>query len=446
MPDPERILIMGAAGRDFHDFNTVFRGNSNYHVVAFTMAPGQNLGEAGETKRTYPAELAGDSYPDGITILPEADLEQIIEEKNVDRVILSYSDLSHEYVMHQASRAIAAGADFGLIGGDNVMLDSETPVIAVDAVRTGCGKSQTSRKLAGILRDMGHDVVVVREPMPYGDLVKQEVMRFETLDDLDRNHATIEEREEYEQHIEAGHIVYAGVDYEKILRKAEEEADVILWDGGNNELPFFRPDLHFVLTDPHRPGDELTYHPGEANLRMADYVIINKENTAEQHGIDQVEQNIKDVNPDAEIIHADSVVSADQPDQLKGKKALIIEDGPTLTHGGTSYGAGTVAAEKYGAEPIDPRPYAVGSINDTFQKYSHLGNVLPAMGYSDKQIHELEQTISNADCDVVVLGTPSDIRHVLDVDKPVVRVRYDLEEKNISLREMLEREKSVLEE
>lgn len=433
--EPRRVVIMGAAGRDFHDFNTVFRGNSDYQVVAFTQTGSQNIGELDEMpERRYPAALAGDQYPGGIPVRPEDDLEAIIAEEDVDEVVLSYSDLSHEDVMHQASRAIAAGADFRLIGADQVMLDADVPVVAVDAVRTGCGKSQTSRKAANSLADMGHDVVIVREPMPYGDLEEQRVQRFETVDDLDDSGVTIEEREEYEQHLENGHTVYAGVDYGEILARAEEEADVIVWDGGNNELPFFAPDVLFVVADPHRPGHEVRYHPGEANLRMADYVIVNKENTAEDDDIETVVGNIADVNPDAEILHADSVVDVDDPEQIAGNRVLVVEDGPTLTHGGTAYGAGTVAAEEHdAAEIVDPRDTAVGSIQDVFEHYPHLGDVLPAMGYSDRQIQELEETIRNADCDAVVVGTPHDISRLIDVDVPLVRVRYRLEEQDRSL-------------
>ncbi|MDY6778737.1 MAG: GTPase [Candidatus Nanohaloarchaea archaeon] len=419
----ERVVIMGAAGRDFHDFNTYFRDNPDYEVVAFTMAAGQNLGETeGEKERIYPPELAGDQYPDGVPIRPESELETIINEEDVDRVVLSYSDLSHNDVMHAASRAISSGADFMLIGKDSVMLDAEVPVIAVDAVRTGCGKSQTSRKTASHLKEM----------------------RFAELNDLNKHNSTIEEREEYEQHIEEGHVVYSGVDYEAVLEQAEEEADVILWDGGNNELPFFRPDIHFVLTDPHRPGHEVAYHPGESNFRMADYIIINKENTATQDNIQAIEANAQQYNPDADIIHADSVVTVENGDELEGKDVLVVEDGPTLTHGGTSYGAGTVAAEKHKANVIDPRDAAVGSINNTFREYPHLGKVLPAMGYDDTQISELQQTINNAECDAVLLGTPADIRNVLDVNKPVYRVRYNLEEKNRTIKQVLEEQEHLL--
>ncbi|MFB6069862.1 MAG: cyclic 2,3-diphosphoglycerate synthase [Halanaeroarchaeum sp.] len=427
---PRRVLIMGAAGRDFHDFVSVFRGDDDHEVVAFTQSFAQNIGELDEMpERTFPASIAGDGYPDGIPILPESELETIVEDRAVDEVILSYSDLSHEYVMHQASRALAAGADFRLIGTE-MMLESDTPVVAVDAVRTGCGKSQASRKLTDLLGERGVDVVVVREPMPYGDLEEQRVQRFETVEDLEDADVTIEEREEYEHHIERGHVVYAGVDYEAILEDVEREADVILWDGGNNELPFFVPDLHFVLADPHRPGHELTYHPGETNLRIADYVVINKENTADPADVQTVADTVAEANPDAGIVHADSVVTVDDEAAIEGKRVLAVEDGPTLTHGGTSTGAAAIAAEKYGAaELVDPRDGAVGSIAEVFEDYPHLGNVLPAMGYSDEQVAELERSINNADCDVVLAGTPIDLTKVVDVEKPVVRVTYEIEER-----------------
>jgi len=435
----KRALIMGAAGRDFHDFNSVFRGNDDYEVVAFTQSFSQNIGELDEMpERTYPASIAGEGYPEGIPILPESELETIIEEKDIDEVLLSYSDVSHEHVMNQASRALSSGADFRLVGTE-MMLEADVPVVAVDAVRTGCGKSQTSRKIASEIADMGKDVVVVREPMPYGDLEEQAVMRFESYEDLEERDVTIEEREEYEQHIENGLVVYAGVDYEALLEEAQEEADIILWDGGNNELPFFVPDVHFVLTDPHRPGHEIEYHPGETNLLIADYVIINKENTAEQAGIDEIVKNVEDRNPDAEIIHADSVVSVEDPSMVEGKRVLAVEDGPTMTHGGTSHGAATIAAQENGAaEIVDPRGDAVGSIKDVLDEYPHLGDVLPAMGYSEQQIAELEESINNVDCDVVLVGTPFDLGRLLDVEKPTVRVRYDVEEKNIKFADVLE--------
>lgn len=421
---------MGAAGRDFHDFVSTFRGDDDHEVVAFTQSFAQNIGELDEMpERTFPASIAGAGYPDGIPILPESALETIVRNRDVDEVILSYSDLSHEYVMHQASRALAAGADFRLIGTE-MMLETETPVVAVDAVRTGCGKSQASRKLASLLADRDVDVVVVREPMPYGDLEEQRVQRFATLDALDEAGVTIEEREEYEHHIENGHVVYAGVDYEAILEEVEMEAEVILWDGGNNELPFYDPDVHFVLADPHRPGHELTYHPGETNLRIADYVVINKENTADEEDIQTVVDNTREANPEAGIIHANSVVTVDDPGAIEGKRVLVVEDGPTLTHGGTATGAGAIAAEQFGAaEIVDPRDGAVGSIADLFDDYPHLGNVIPAMGYSSGQIDELERSINNVDCDLVLAGTPIDLSKIVDVDEPVVRVRYDIEER-----------------
>jgi len=437
---PIRLVIMGAAGRDFHDFNVVFRDDESCEVVAFTRTESQNLGELDEPpNRRYPPELAGERYPDGIPIRPEADLETLVMETDADTVVFSYSDVSHEDVMHRASRVLAAGADFRLVGPDRMMLDAAVPVVAVDAVRTGCGKSQTARKFADLLAKRGVDVVVVREPMPYGDLVAQRVQRFASLDDLDDADVTIEEREEYERHVERGHVVYAGVDYEAILDRVEAEADVIVWDGGNNELPFFRPDVHVVVADPHRAGDELRYHPGETNLRIADYVLINKENTADVAGIRAVEANARRVNPDAEIIHADSTITADES-AIAGKRVLVVEDGPTLTHGDAPYGAGLIAARKYGAaEVIDPEPAAVGSLKRLFETYDHLDTVLPAMGYSDDQIADLEATIRNADPDAVVSGTPHDLERLIDVGVPVVRVRYDLSEKNLTLDEVLDR-------
>lgn len=434
-----RVVIMGAAGRDFHDFNTVFRDDDAYEVVAFTHTATQNIGELAELpQRRYPAELAGGLYPEGIPIHPESDLDAIIQENAVDQVVFSYSDVSHEHVMHQASRSLAVGADFRLIGPNEMMLAADVPVVAVDAVRTGCGKSQTARKLAGLLVDRGRKVVVVREPMPYGDLVAQRVQRFASLEDLDASNVTIEEREEYEGHIEQGHIVYAGVDYEAILDAAQQEGDIIVWDGGNNELPFFVPDLHFVVADPTRPGAELRYHPGETNLRLADYVIINKENTAEETGIREVNENVQNTNPTAGIIHADSVISADE-NAISGKRALVIEDGPTLTHGNAAFGAGLLAARQYGAsEIIDPAPFAEGSLKHLLADYPHLEKVLPAMGYSAQQIRDLEATIRNADCDVVVSGTPHDLGRLLSVDVPIVRVRYELAEKNVTLASVLD--------
>ncbi len=436
---------MGAAGRDFHDFNTVFRDDEATEVVAFTHTPTQNVGELDELpNRRYPPELAGDSYPNGVPIRPESELEAIIDTEGVDTVVFSYSDVSHEHVMHQASRALAAGADFRLIGPDRMMLDASVPVVAVDAVRTGCGKSQTARRFADLLRDRNRDVVVVREPMPYGDLAAQRVQRFETMADLDRSGVTIEEREEYESHLERGHVVYAGVDYEAVLRQAQREAEILVWDGGNNELPFYVPDLHVVLADPLRPGSELRYHPGETNLRLADYVLINKENTADAAGIREVEENVRRTNPDAEIIHANSTITADGA-AISGTRVLVVEDGPTVTHGDASYGAGLIAAREYGAaEIIDPEPAAVGSLRDVFDAYPHLDTVLPAMGYSEEQLADLEATIRNADPDVVVAGTPHDLARLIDVEMPVVRVRYELEPKNLDLGTVLDRHADAL--
>jgi len=440
-----RVLIMGAAGRDFHDFNTVFRDDSETEVVAFTRTETQNLGELdAPPERRYPSALAGDRYPEGIPIHPESELEALIEAEDVDTVVFSYSDVSHEDVMHQASRALAAGADFRLVGPDRMMLEASAPVVAVDAVRTGCGKSQTARKLADLLAARGADVVVVREPMPYGDLESQRVQRFESLADLDAAEVTIEEREEYENHLESGHVVYAGVDYATIEAQASDEADVIVWDGGNNELPFFTPDVHFVVTDPLRAGDELRYHPGETNLRLADYVVINKENSAEPAAISTVEANARAVNPDAEIVHANSTITADG-DAIAGKRALVVEDGPTLTHGGASHGAGLIAARTYGAsEIVDPEPAAVGSLERVFAEYEHLDTVLPAMGYSAEQIDDIEATIRNADPEVVVSGTPHDLARLIDVDVPVVRVRYELEETGLTLATILDRHAETL--
>lgn len=441
----DRILIMGAAGRDFHDFNTVFRDDDTVEVVAFTHTAAQNIGELGELPvRQYPAELAGEAYPDGIPIRPESDLESIIQDQHVDTVVFSYSDVSHEYVMHQASRALAAGADFRVIGPDRMMVESSVPVIAVDAVRTGSGKSQTARKLAGLLTDREQHVVVVRQPMPYGDLASQRVQRFGSMDDLDNRDITIEEREEYEGHVERGHVVYAGVDYDAVLSEASDEADILVWDGGNNELPFVRPDLHIVLADPHRPGDELRYHPGETNLRDADVVVINKENTADESDIETVESNVRETNPDAEIVHADSVIETDGS-AIEGNRVLVVEDGPTLTHGDAPFGAGMIAARSHNAaEIIDPAPVAAGSLKQVFEKYEHLDTVLPAMGYSTDQIEELETTIRNADADVVVSGTPIDLARIVDVETPIVRVRYELAEKNITLDAILDRHRDQL--
>jgi predicted GTPase len=420
----ERVIIMGAAGRDFHNFNVYFRGHQGYEVVAFTATQIPNI-----EGRTYPPELAGPLYPRGIPIEPEERLEELIKMHRVSQAIFAYSDVSHEYVMHKASQVLAAGADFRLLGPDATMLTATVPVVAVTAVRTGCGKSQTTRRVCDILRGMGKRVVVVRHPMPYGDLRLQVVQRFATYDDLDRYRCTIEEREEYEPHLDRGNIVYAGVDYERILRAAEQEADIIVWDGGNNDLPFFCPTLHITVCDPHRPGHEVTYHPGEANLRRCHVAIINKTDTASPEGVATVRQNIEAVNPRAVIIEAASPIFVEGREQIRGKRVLVVEDGPTLTHGGMSYGAGVVAARKFGAVAIvDPRPYAVGSIAETYQRYPSTGPVLPAMGYGAQQIAELEMTIRRAEADLVIIATPIDLRRVLGLDKPSVRVRYELQE------------------
>lgn len=424
----KKVLILGAAGMDFHIFNTIFRDNEEYDVVAFTMAPEQNLGTVETGKRKYPKELAGKLYPNGIPIFPETDMEKIIKEKDIDQVILAYSDISHNYVMHLASRALASGADFRLIGIKKAMLKSKKSIIAICAVRTGCGKSQTSQKVCQILHDKGIKFVAIREPMPYGDLVEQTCMRLASYEDLDRHKCTIEEREEYEAYVEKGFVIYTGVDYGVILKEAEKEADVIVWDGGNNEISFYVPDLQIVVADPLRPGHEITYHPGEVNARIADVVIINKVNSAERKNVEIVRKNIKEINPKAIIIEANSIVTTENPEKVKGKKVLVVEDGPTLTHGGTSYGAGIIAAKQLGCEIIDPRPYAVGSIKETYKNFPNLGKVLPAMGYSDEQMKELEDTINKAKCDAVLVGTPFDLARLLKINKPSVRVRYRIEE------------------
>lgn len=417
-----KVIIMGAAGRDFHNFNVYFRNNDAYEVVAFTAT--QIPGIEG---RTYPPELAGPNYPNGIPIYPEEELPRLIREFDVDQVVFAYSDVSHEYVMHKASVALANGADFRLMGPKTTMLKAKVPLVSVCAVRTGSGKSQTSRQVAKILRSKGLKVVVIRHPMPYGDLREQICERFASYEDLDKYKCTIEEREEYEPHIDNGIIVYAGVDYGEILREAEKEADVIVWDGGNNDLPFYKSDLHIVVADPHRAGNELTYYPGETNLRMANVVIINKVDTADPKNVEAVKENIRMVNPNAKILEAASPITADRPELIKGKKVLVIEDGPTLTHGNMPYGAGAIISKKLGAsEIVDPRPYAVGSIKETYKKYTHLGAILPAVGYGERQIAELKETIDKTPCDTVVIGTPIDLRRVMTIDKPTVRVKYEL--------------------
>jgi len=430
-----KVIIMGAAGRDFHNFNVYFRNNDAYEVVAFTATQ-----IPGIESRNYPVELAGSNYPNGIKIYPEEQLSKLIKENDIDQVIFAYSDVSHEYVMHKASMVLASGADFRLMGPKTTMLKAKVPVVSIGAVRTGSGKSQTSRQVAKILKNKGLRVVAIRHPMPYGDLRKQVWQRFATYEDLDKYECTIEEREEYEPHIDNGIIVYAGVDYEKILREAEKEADVIVWDGGNNDLPFYKPDLHIVVADPHRAGHEIAYHPGEANLRMANVIIINKVDTADPEKVKQVKENIKMVNPKAIVLDAASPITADNPETIKGKRALVIEDGPTITHGSMPYGAGSIMAKKAGASVIvDPRPYAVGSIKETYAKYTHLGAVLPAMGYGGKQVAELKETIDRTPCDVVVIGTPIDLRRVMSINKPSVRVNYELQVLGpVSLEQVLE--------
>jgi predicted GTPase len=417
-----RVIIMGAAGRDFHNFNVYFRNNNAYEVVAFTatQVPGIEC-------RIYPPELAGSNYPNGIPIYPEEELARLIQEYDVDQVVFAYTDVSYEYVMHKASIVLANGADFQLMGPKTTMLKAKVPVISVGAVRTGSGKSQTSRQIAKILKSKGLKVVVVRHPMPYGDLTKQVCQRFASYEDLDRYNCTVEEREEYEPHIENGVVVYAGVDYEKILKEAEKEAEIIVWDGGNNDVPFFKPNLHIVVADPHRAGHEISYYPSEANVRMANVIIINKIDTADPENVSLVKRNLRMVNPNALILEAESPITADNPALIKGKRVLVIEDGPTLTHGGMPYGAATIMAKKFGArEIVDPRPYAVGAIKETYEKYPHLGAVLPAVGYGEKQIAELKETIIRTPCDVVVIGTPVNLQRVITIDKPTVRVKYEL--------------------
>ena len=421
-----KVIIMGAAGRDFHNFNVFFRNNDAYEVVAFTATQ-----IPGIESRRYPPALAGPRYPDGIPIHPENELPELVKKYDVEEVVFSYSDVSHEYVMHRASLVLSCGADFRLLGPTATMLKSKVPVVSVCAVRTGSGKSQTSRKVAKTLKSMGFRVVVIRHPMPYGDLTEQMWQRFASYEDLDKHDCTIEEREEYEPHISNGIVVFAGVDYERILREAEKEADIIVWDGGNNDVSFYRSDLLIVVVDPHRPGHELSYYPGETNLRMADVVVINKMDTASPEGVKVVRRNIQEVNPDALVVEASSPITVDNPDLIKGKRVLVVEDGPTLTHGNMSYGAGVIAAKNMGAkEIVDPRPYTTGSIAETFRKYSQLGTLLPALGYGKKQIQELEDTINRIPCDIIVIGTPIDLRRVLTMSKPAVRAIYELEERS----------------
>jgi predicted GTPase len=421
----KKVIIMGAAGRDFHNFNVFFRDNNDYNLVCFTAEQIPDI-----TGRKYPRELAGRLYPRGIPIYPERDLPKLIKKSKIDLVVLAYSDLSYSDVMRKASIVNAAGSDFILMGTESTMLKSRKPIISICAVRTGCGKSQTTRRISLILRELGYRVVIIRHPMPYGNLKKQTCQRFAEYGDLYRHKCTIEEREEYEQHIKNGFVVYAGVDYLKILNEAEKEADVIIWDGGNNDTPFYKPDLHIVVADPHRPGHGIRYYPGETNLRLADVVVINKENTSGREAINMVMENVKKTNPRVKTIHANSVVRAGEPELIRNKRVLVIEDGPTLTHGEMSYGAGWVAAKKYRAkEIVDAEKYAVGSIREVYKKYEQLKKILPALGYGREQVRELEKTINRAPCDSVVIATPIDLAELIKIKKPSVHITYDLKEK-----------------
>ncbi|MFX1560255.1 MAG: cyclic 2,3-diphosphoglycerate synthase [Promethearchaeota archaeon] len=420
----KKVIIMGAAGRDFHNFNVFFRDNEDYEVVAFTAEQIPGIGD-----RMYPPDLSGPLYPEGIKIYPEEELPELIKEHEVEQCILAYSDLPYEVVGHKIAWVNSLGPDMRLMGPKTTMIKSSKPVVAICAVRTGCGKSQTSRRVNQILVDLGLKPVNIRHPMPYDpDLTTQISQRYEKLEDMDKYHCTIEEREEYEPMINMGVILYAGVDYGKILEQAEKEADVITWDGGNNDFPFYKPDLHIVIADPHRPSHEISYYPGETNLRMADVVVINKIDTADYEDVEEVRENIMAVNPSAVIIDAASPLTIDDMDMIRGKRVIVVEDGPTVTHGDMPFGAGYIAARKAGAFIVDPRPFAVGSIQKTFEKYSHLEDVLPAMGYGKKQMEELQQTINKSDVDAVVIGTPIDLTRVVKIDKPNVRVRYDLQE------------------
>ena len=423
----KNIIIIGAAGRDFHNFNTVYRDNDHYNVVAFTAAQIPDI-----DGRKYPAELAGSLYPEGITIYSQDKLEELIKEFNVDECVFAYSDVNYQDLMNISAIVNAAGADFSLLGPKNTQVKSTKPVISVCAVRTGAGKSQTSRKVIELLMEKGLKVIAIRHPMPYGDLVAQKVQRFATVEDLKKHKCTIEEMEEYEPHVERGNVIYAGVDYEAILREAENDpdgCDVILWDGGNNDFSFYKEDLAITIVDPHRPGHGLSYYPGEVSLRLADVAVINKVDSASQEGIATVEENISKVNPNALVIKADSKISVDNPDIIRGKRVLVVEDGPTLTHGEMSIGAGTVAAERVGVEElVDPRPYTVGTLKDTFEKYPNIGQLLPAMGYGEQQLKDLEETIDRTECDAVIIGTPIDLSRVINIDKPYTRVHYELDE------------------
>ena len=412
---------------DFHVFNTVFRDNDEYEVVAFTIAGEQNVGTIEEEERKFPAELAGKLYPNGIPMVSEEFLEDLIKKFSVDEVVFAYSDVSHEEVMHKASRALSAGANYRLISGRFTQIKANKPVIAVCAVRTGCGKSQVSRAVYRYLNEKGIKVVAIREPMPYGDLVQQNVMRFETYDDLDKYDCTIEEREEYEPYIRQGLIIYSGVDYKKIVREAEKEADIIVFDGGNNEISFYITDLLFVVVDPLRPGHEVMYHPGEVNARYADVFVVNKMNSAKPEDVKIVEKNLEQLNPKAIKVFTNSTVTADNPLKMKGKKVIVVEDGPTLTHGGMAIGAGYVAAKNAGAKIVDPKPFLVGTMKEVFEEFPHITEIVPAMGYSDEQIEDMEKTLNQAKCDIIVNGSPIDLEKLVKVNKPIVTVRYDIE-------------------
>jgi predicted GTPase len=433
----ENVIIMGAAGRDFHNFNVYFRDNKRYNVVCFTATQIPDI-----EGRQYPPELAGTLYPNGIPVYSDENLFDLVKENQVDLVAFSYSDVSHTEVMHKASIVTAAGADFMIIGASYTMLESKRKVISVCAVRTGSGKSQTSRKVIQIIQEMGKRVVAVRHPMPYGDLTKQVVQRFSAYEDFEKYNCTIEEREEYEPMVRMGTVVYAGVDYEKVLREAEKEADIIVWDGGNNDTPFFKPDIHIVVFDPHRPGHETTYHPGETNLILADVAVINKVDSAVPENVEKVRKAIEKNNPRAQIVLADSALSAENPGQIKGKRVLVVEDGPTLTHGEMEYGAGVIAARRFGAaQLVDPRPYLVGTLRETFETYPRIGSVLPAMGYSRQQMSDLEETINGADCDLVLVATPIDLTRLFSVNKPSIRIRYEYRDNSEPTLEAIIRER-----
>ena len=423
----KKVVIIGALGYDFHLFNTVFRDNEEYDIVAFTIAGEQNVGTIEGAERKYPAELAGELYSEGIPMVSEDILEDVIKKYEVDEVVFAYSDVSHEEVMHKASKALAAGANYCLISGKFTQIKAKKPVVAICAVRTGCGKSQVSRATYRYLMSKGYKVVAVREPMPYGDLIKQNVMRFETYEDLDRYECTIEEREEYEPYIEQGLVIYSGVDYEKIVREAEKEADVIIFDGGNNEISFYVPDLLFIVVDPLRPGHEMKYHPGEVNARSADAFVINKMNSAKAEDIKIVEANLDELNPLATKIYTNSVVTVEGNHDLKGKKVIVVEDGPTLTHGSMSYGAGFVAATNSGAIIIDPKPYITGTMKKVFEEFPQITQIVPAMGYNDQQIKDMEDTLNKADCEYIIDGSPIDLEKLINSNKPIIRVSYDIE-------------------